>query len=115
MARPKKVITPEDAAVNPAAASEGEIKPQEPQEPQEAPEAGGEPEQTEELLTVSTATATPISVGESEAPAADPRLVKVIISYPKNYEGKKILPEGERETSPESAEIFVKKGIAKIV
>jgi|GEM_PF-4820106 len=43
-------------------------------------------------------------------------LIKVEISYPKEYEGPKLMHEGrEYNVSPETAEILINKGIASIV
>lgn len=46
----------------------------------------------------------------------DPRLVKVLIEYPQDYTGDRHLKQGKvYAVSPESAKIFIDKGIAKEV
>lgn len=40
-------------------------------------------------------------------------LVTVTIKYPKDYKGRKLLPEGPCEVSAETAAIFKEQGIAK--
>lgn len=50
-----------------------------------------------------------------ETPVNGQVLVKVNVSYPKDFKGNRYLPEGERELSAESAEILIRKGIAKMV
>lgn len=49
-------------------------------------------------------------------PSADPSLVKVRISYPKDYEGPKHMKDGEvKEVSKEVAQLFIDRKIAKLV
>lgn len=65
---------------------------------------------TKNLVQSTSAT---ISVASNEPQKST--LVKIVVEYPEGFEGQKTCPEGEREVSPETAEIYVSKGIAKII
>jgi hypothetical protein len=46
--------------------------------------------------------------------AEDPRLVKIVAAYPEDWKGDKHLQDGkEYKVSPETADQFIKAGIAK--
>lgn len=66
--------------------------------------------------TIYAATVTDISRPMSYVPAHDANARFVIISYPKDFSGRRFFEDGKRyEMSKESADDVVKKGIGKIV
>lgn len=75
-------------------------------------EAAEESESSAVTVEVPAVTSTVIS--SSATPAEeDTRLVKVLVKYPEEYKGRRILKDGkEYSVSPESAAVFIKKGIA---
>jgi hypothetical protein len=69
----------------------------------------------ESALTTETSEVTFMSSG-NEKPAIDTSLVKIKVSYPKDFEGEKYMKEGMiYQVSKESAQLFVDKKIAKII
>jgi hypothetical protein len=104
MANPKKSNS--DSETSTSIDQSAEVKPQE----ESTPSASTEP--VFKLPEVG-ATAEVIRSSYTQ-PAADSRLVKMLVGYPKDFKGKKYMKDGENiEVSHEAADKFESMGIAK--
>jgi hypothetical protein len=66
------------------------------------------------VMSVTTAVTSEVIRSSATDPGKDKRLVDIKISYPEGYKGTRHMKEGVvYEVSPETAEVLIKKGIAK--
>ena len=78
-----------------------------------APEATPAAVEAAEPMAHTTGVALSVSLTPDYGTPHDDRLVKVEISYPKDFKGTKYFKDGDiKEVSPETAELFIQKGIA---